>query len=266
VSGITAIHNWFDYDLPVAERIRLIARAGFDGVMLWWGEEYDNTDFLKCPEMARQMGLFVENAHLPYDNINDIWLDNLTGEDLTKLYSRRVGEAATCGVPTLVMHLSKGNSPPPPGPLGLERVKRVVEAAEKSGVNIAVENLKRAEYPPYVLDQIQSPRLGFCFDSGHQHCRTPDVDWLSLYGSRLITVHLHDNEGAKPDREDPDQHRLPFDGTVDWPRTMRKIAETGHRGAAAIEVTNMGYETKTAEEFLTIALERAKRLEGMVEK
>ncbi|MCL2461098.1 MAG: sugar phosphate isomerase/epimerase [Defluviitaleaceae bacterium] len=258
-----AIHDWFDYDFPPKERIKLIRQAGFDAVLLWWGDEFDNSSYLEYPDYARRLGLSIDSAHLPFDSCNDIWLDSLNGEGLTEMYAKRLEDAAICGVPALVMHLSRGSEPPPPNPLGLERMKRLTWLAEEKCVRIAVENLKKPEYPPYILDRIQSPGLGLCFDAGHQNCRTPEVDWLSLYGSRLAALHLHDNGGFISGAGEEDQHRLPFDGTVGWPATMRKIAGTGYKGAVALEVTNKGYEDKSAEKFLAIAFERAKRLESL---
>lgn len=59
------------------------------------------------------------------------------------------------------------------------------------------------------------------------------------------------------------QHGLPFDGTIDWSITMKKIAETGYSGATAVEAMNWDYENLSAEEFLRKAFEQAKRLEAL---
>jgi sugar phosphate isomerase/epimerase len=102
-------------------------------------------------------------------------------------------------------------------------------------VNVAFENLRRLGYLKYILSHVDSPRAGFCYDSGHHNCRTPNEDLLSQYGSRLMALHLHDNDGSD------DQHRLPFDGTTDWSATMRRIAQSGYKGALALEATNNGH-------------------------
>lgn len=81
---------------------------------------------------------------------------------------------------------------------------------------------------------------------------------MSRYGSRLMALHLHDNDGSS------DQHCLPFDGTVDWQKVMKNISQTGYQGAVALEVNNTGYEDRHPEEFLHLAYERAKRLEAIL--
>ena len=44
------------------------------------------------------------------------------------------------------------------------------------------------------------------------------LDWLDKLKGRLSSIHLHDNDGRS------DQHRIPFTGTVDWPRLAGLIA------------------------------------------
>lgn len=251
------IYDWFGYELPMKKRCHMIRQAGFDGVVLWWSEDFGRSDYRNGPLLAREAGLIVDNIHTPFDGINNLWLDNLEGDALTECFLQCADDCAEFDIPTMVMHLSGGDNPPKVNALGLDRIKRITEKVEKCGVNVALENLRITEYLEFSLGHIASPHIGFCYDSGHHNCRTPHEDLLSQYGSRLMALHLHDNDGSD------DQHRLPFDGTIDWSTTMKAIANTGYSGATALEVMNWGYENLTAEEFLQKAFERAKRLEGM---
>jgi L-ribulose-5-phosphate 3-epimerase len=36
---------WFGYDLPKKECFDLIKLSGFDGVTLWWNNDFGDTDF-----------------------------------------------------------------------------------------------------------------------------------------------------------------------------------------------------------------------------
>ena len=58
-------------------------------------------------------------------------------------------------------------------------------------------------------------------------------------------------------------HRLPFDGVIDWPDAMKRITESGYRGATAIEAMNWEYGTLSAEAFLQEAVLAAQKLEQM---
>ena len=249
-----AIFNYFGCKLENEELYRLIKQTGFESTSMGWCD-MNYADFRYHPELARKAGLFVENIHVPFTAANDLWLDNLAGNALLDIYLQYVQDCADFELPTMVMHLSSGDEPPPFNEIGLDRIKRIVEKAEQKNVNIALENLRKTEYLAYALGNINSARLGFCYDSGHHHCWSPHDDLLSKYGHRLMALHLHDNDGKK------DQHHLPFDGTMDWDMTMKKLAKTDYKGAISLEVGNFGYEDLTAEAFLLVAYDRAKRLE-----
>ena len=245
------------------ELYRMIRRAGFDGVMLWWNNEFRGNVYRNAPLLARKAGLYIENLHTPFEDVNNLWLDTLDGDAIAECFLRCVADCAEFEIPTMVVHLSDGDHPPPYNTRGLNRIKRIVEKAEKSNVNVAFENLRRTDYLAFVLEQVDSPRAGFCYDIGHHNCRTPNDDVLSAFGSRLMALHLHDNDGRIIGAGEEDQHRLPFDGTIDWPATMRKISENAYSGAVALEVINWGYENLSAEAFLHMAFERAKQLETL---
>lgn len=258
------IYSWFGYNIPIKERCRLIKQAGFDGVMIWWNDDFDKIDFRSQPEDAHNAGLFVENMHTPYDGNTNLWLDNLEGEEIEKRLIDCIEDCSTYQIPTMVVHPTSGN-PPPVNEIALNRFKRIAEKAEQKGINIAMENIKLIDYLKYILDSIHSNRLGFCYDSGHHNSKTPKCDILTEYSSRLMALHLHDNIGYVVGEKSEDQHRLPFDGNIDWARTMKIIANSGYDGANALEVLNLGYEHLAGkpEEFLSIAYERAKRLDEL---
>ena len=252
-----SIFDFFGYELPLKERYPLIKSAGFNGTALWWGDDFGRIDYRDSPAHARKAGLIVENVHLPYEGINNLWLDTADGEALTEYLLRCAADCADNEIPTMVMHLSSGNDPPPFNNLGMDRIKRIVEKSERHGINITFENLRKPEYLAFVLDNIESPRVGFCYDSGHDNCYYSKDDLLDRHGSRLMALHLHDNDGAA------DQHLLPFDGSINWPVVMKKIAASGYTGSISLEADNLGYENLPAEDFLRLAFERAEKLAAM---
>ncbi|MEO3946321.1 sugar phosphate isomerase/epimerase family protein [Gorillibacterium sp. CAU 1737] len=254
------IYDWFGYELPIKERYQAIKEVGFDGVMLWWSDGFGRDhsgrgDYRNGPQMAREAGLFIENIHAPVQNQNDLWLDNLDGEALADCYLQGIADCAEFEISTMVVHLPDENHPHTA--IGLDRIKTMADMAERLGVKVALENLWNLTNLAYVLEQVDSKRIGFCYDSGHHDHYYPDQDLLSLYGSRLMALHLHDDNGSHA------QHGLPFDGSIDWSTTMKNIAATNYTGATAIEAMNWDYEALTAKEFLQEAVRRAKRLETL---
>ncbi|WP_253300887.1 sugar phosphate isomerase/epimerase family protein [Paenibacillus lautus] len=254
------IYDWFGCELPNQERYQLIKEAGFDGVLIWWSDGFGRdcfgrNDYRNGPQIAREAGLFIENIHTPIQNENNLWLDNLEGEAAAECYLQCVADCAEFEIPTMVVHLPGEDNPY--NELGLDRIKRIADKAEQLDVNVAMENLWNFSNLAYVLEQVDSLRIGFCYDSGHHYRHYPEKDLLSMYGSRLMALHLHDNNGSYA------QHGLPLDGTIDWSTTMKKISETNYSGPIAIEAMNWDYEDLSAQEFLHRAFERAKRLEAL---
>lgn len=101
--------------------------------------------------------------------------------------------------------------------LGLDRIKIIAEKAEQLRVNVALENLRNFTNLLYVLEQIDSQHIGFCYDCGHHNNYNSGSDLLSMCGSWLMALHLHDNGGKN------NQHQLPYDGTIDWATAIRKV-------------------------------------------
>ena len=249
------IVDYFGYNLSPEARMKAIRTAGFDGVILLWADYFD-PDYRDFPKYAAAQGLYVENTHGPYMHSNDVWEDSAAGADYTEHILACIRDCRTYGIPTIVVHPVNGVIPLPENPaLGLERFRRMVDLAERLHVNLAIENQGNPAYVDLVFRQVESDRLRFCYDSGHEHYYAPERDLLADYGDRLIALHLHDNDGTE------DAHALPFTGTADWTRIRNRLTEIPYAGAGALETLNKGFEQITDPvEFLRIALERVKRV------
>lgn len=260
-----SIVDWFGYPLPPKDRMRAIKEAGFYGVLLLWADYFDS-DYKRFPDYARGAGLYIENAHAPYIDANALWEDTLRGEGVYQALIGCLKDCADHGIPALVMHPENKSGTKTVElsgdfTVGIDRMKRIVDVAERVNVNIAVENISRPEYLDHIFRSIQASRLGFCFDSGHSHVFTPKMDFLSLYGDKLMALHLHDNNGIE------DWHALPFAGTIDWNDISAKLKQTAYSttncGSIALEVGNTRFEhIDTTQKFLEIAFARATELMG----
>lgn len=260
-----AIYQYFGYDLPLKERFDLIKKTGFDAVGLWRDDWFGWTGHRTYADIARAAGLQVVDGHAPfvrdYDFVDALWQDSLDGETTYEIYLRALTEAAEDGIRNLVIHLEEHGTPP--NETGLRRIRRLADAAERHGVIIALENIHFHSYLTYVFDRIVSPNLGFCYDAGHRNCNEPDVDLLSLFGGKLVALHLHDNDGTG------DQHHIPYEGSIDWKTQMSKIASAGYTGAITLECTAGGpgstiaNNPRSAEEWLCDAFAAVKKLKSM---
>lgn len=257
----TGIFSWFSYNLPIEERITLIKNAGFDAASLWWDGENKNKEL----EITRKLGLRIDNIHAPFPNANDIWIDCSGGDDYIDMLISCVNDCATHEIPAAVIHTSSFSNPVGISELGLDRIKKLVEAAENKRIKLAFENLNSLQHLDYIFGSIKSEYVGFCYDSGHENCNHPDADCLSLYGDRLFAVHIDDNFG------DGDTHLLPFDGTINWTVTLNKLKKCRAIDFLTLEVDfnpkhekSRIYENLKAEEYVRSAHEKAVRLLDML--
>jgi sugar phosphate isomerase/epimerase len=250
------IFTWFGFRHPFEDIINLIKEAGFHSVMTWW-EDIDGSKE-RQPGIIKKAGLKLENTHFNFKNVNSIWENTIDGEEIFNTYYSNIGDCRIYEIPTAVMHVTAGETPPPYNQLGLDRFKRLIEKAEKDNINIALENVRNPEYLDYIFESIKSDRLKFCYDSGHENCFTPNMDFLSKYGDRLIALHLHDNDGFC------DQHLFPFKGSVNWRYIMEKLKRLEYKGPLAFELDTQYFDVLkeyTPREYLSEAIKRAKMLE-----
>lgn len=225
---------WFGVPIPFVERMSLIRDAGFEATSLWWEEDDETRRRLRdlAPDIVRNAGLHLDNLHAPYAGCNALWSDNAT--ERLAMIDRHLGWVEDCArhdVPMLVMHVTQGNTVAPPNAHGLDSMRRIVSAAEKRDLRIAIENTRGEQHIHWILDQIDNPALGLCYDSSHDWLYAADpVALLSRWGHRVMTTHLSDTDGRR------DRHWLPGEGAVDFERIAAQPAWQQYAGTCLLEV------------------------------
>ena len=108
--------------------------------------------------------------------------------------------------------------------------------AKDYGVQILLENIPNELTAPDRLVQFinytRMDGLQICFDIGHAHLAPGVASAFHTLKGHLASVHLHDNDGSK------DEHRLPYDGTVDWGAFVRDFRATGAKAPLVFELRN----------------------------
>ena len=240
-------------DITLEEQYQLIKQAGFNSVMIWWGEQKD--DYIS---LSNKYNLEICNAHLPFEDIRKLWIPDNYGDDYALWLCKQIESLGNSGINTAVLHVSRGTDTYPCNEKGLGRIKRIVETAEKSKVKIAFENLRIIGYLDYIFKNIQSDNIGFCYDSGHHNYMSPERDLLTDFGDKLIALHLNDNMG------DSDIHMLPYDGTTNWQEVTNKLISLRYDGVISLEVQqdrHIMYSNMEPSEFFRTAFERALEIE-----
>lgn len=240
--------------------LRRIADAGFTHVH--WCHEW-NTDFLYSAQEIEQVrrwlagcGLRVLDLHgsvgpqknwaSPHEH------ERLAGVELAR---NRIEVTARLGADVTVMHI-----PAQPGCEPLRRSLAELERPARTlGVRVAIEN-GSFEAIGQVLAEHGPDYLGLCYDAGHGNLTSAGLTCLGTLKDRLISVHLHDNDGSA------DQHNLPFSGTVDWARLARIMVASAYSKCVSLEVLMRSSGIRDEPTFLARAFEAGTRFSWMVDE
>lgn len=131
-------------------------------------------------------------------------------------------------------------------------LKPFAEEAGTKGVGVAIENMpwangNRAKPLADMVDLIDLPNMGVCWDTGHAHINQIPPDELRILGSRLVTLHIQDNHG-----EPYDEHLIPFHGTYDWHGFMRILKEINYKGDLILETHHEPQDAANAGNFAEV--------------
>lgn len=90
-------------------------------------------------------------------------------------------------------------------------------------------------------------RFGFCLDIGHLLLLGLDPCYaIEELGDRLVTLHVHDNDG------NGDDHTLPYLGVCNWERVIKGLRKVGYKGTFNMET--LGFNQKFPKELIPDAL------------
>jgi len=217
------IFHWYGYIQPFEERIKQIKESGYNYVMLWWEDEkyprfIDKKELIK---IVKSYDLNLDNVHLPFDNINSLWLEGMGRQNKVNEIKRWLYECKECGAETVVLHTTNCNNILLNNSLGYKSFEELTKEAENIKLKIALENTQMLHYYDFILNEFKSDYVGICYDSSHDYINGQGCgDTLEKWQSRLFCVHLSDCDGIS------DKHWIPGKGLVKWERIINIIKNT----------------------------------------
>jgi sugar phosphate isomerase/epimerase len=228
------IFSWYGFKAGISHRLERIRQAGFDSTMLWWGDEPEGEKPFSKSTIRKivDLGLEVENVHVPFGNPNDLWSsDERVRSTHGNKNIRYIEECALCGYGMIVMHISSKLLVEKPNQYGIDSMRVLVELAEKLDVCIAIENTRRVALVEALLYSIASPNIGLCYDTSHGRLYEPeDFYLLHKYGKWLKCLHMSDNDGLE------DRHWNIGHGIIDWDRFAVCFPSATYKGLLSVEV------------------------------
>jgi len=186
-------------------------------------------------------GLRAESYHADQGEHIDLTAENLQSrKQAIDRLSAEAEFALELGVSIIIVHSSGAK-----GTDGVDRssnfrwsAQLLAEVAETLDVTFLVENMPPdhaygVEVGRLVRDirSIGSPRLGFCFDTGHANMgRLPVAQQIADSNGYIHYIHAHDNDGKE------DMHLLPFTGTIDWSAVGTALKNVNYDRTFCLEV------------------------------
>jgi L-ribulose-5-phosphate 3-epimerase len=231
--------------VPLVERLRMAAQAGFDGV------DFDQAGQF-TPEQARdavrESGVFVHNA------INhDHWNQRLTSEKEEERnkgranieHCLRVSHAAGGSGVLIVVGQSKDGPAEVIEERCRQEIRKLIPLAAALGQMILVENVGNgmmydADKPPEQMpdrfikfvDSFNSPWVGMYYDIGNNYRHGQPGDWIRAFGRRCVKLDVKGS--SRTGKRSPDI--ASENDEIPWADVRKALDEIGFAGWATAEV------------------------------
>jgi sugar phosphate isomerase/epimerase len=239
--------------------LEFAARSGAEAVEIFAARQH--FDYTKREDVSELAGWFRSNTLLPFSMHAPMFPDREMGRagapavnvlhpeksrriDAMDEIKRALEAAELIPFTNLVMHL--GERTDGWSQRTIEYAQTALEHlgafARPLGVRLLVENLTSEPTTPthlmLILEMGHLNNVGICLDLGHAHLTVGIPEAVATLGSRIASLHVHDNHGLK------DEHLWPGDGTIAWTPTIAALKALAAQPAAVLEIHHtLGSET-----------------------
>ncbi len=224
--------------IPLADRFKVAADAGFDGVEVVTVDEDAKVEAMKAG--AEKAGIRIHsvmnagNWDRPLTSPNPAIAKK--GLDCLRRSLQNAHAFGADTVLTIVGAVTPEVRYKDAWPLSQRQIREVLPLARQLKVIMALENvgnrfmLSPLEFVRYV-DELNDPYVQAYFDIGNSLVLWGyPQDWILTLGPRIRKLHLKDFSKQK------NRFVLPGDGDADWPAVCRTLNEIGYRGWVTAEL------------------------------
>jgi sugar phosphate isomerase/epimerase len=239
--------------------LEFAARSGAEAVEIFAARQH--FDYTSREDVSELAGWFRSNPLKPFSMHAPLFPDREMGRagapavnvlhpeksrriDAMDEIKRALEAAELIPFANLILHLGERTDGWSPRTLeySLTALEHLGAFARPLGVRLLVENLiSEATTPEHLVTILEMGHLdnvGICLDLGHAHMTVGIPDAIGTLGSRIASVHVHDNNGLK------DEHLWPGDGTIAWPATVASLQASATPPATVLEIHySLGAET-----------------------
>lgn len=218
-------------------------------------------------------GATLVDAHAPFGPNED--LDVVDPEARAIMLDRlkiAIRIASRFGIETMTVHTGNGHRAIPGYTSEqyhdaiIRSLEELLPLAASFNMFLCIENIWFETNTPEqlldIIDKVQAPNLGICYDSGHANLMTCDRGFEDSQAIRafkdlgpvpyddrilekllphVVSCHLHDNHGQD------DEHLLPGKGDIDWAHVMGLLKQAPRLKCVQSEVIPVRVQTPIAE-------------------
>ena len=230
-------------ELPVAQQIEIVRRAGYLGICLVADPRFAPWDVVEVRRLLAESGLALTAVA---GHANPLATDP---DELTQNLARiRAGL-------DLAAELAGPNGPPPLVSMGYgspetyesdktllaERFGQLARHAASTGGILALEPhvgqaMDQPEKVVWLMEAVGSPHFRLNFDNSHFEVMGRDMDeYVPMLTPFAVHTDLKDQRGRSPDHE----FLVPGEGDFDYARYLRKLRAAGYAGDVTVEISVM---------------------------
>ncbi len=201
------------------------------------------------PERIRAEKALAAEAGISFYQVHGPWVYP-PHDDTPENRAERLEKMAFClglakelGCPYMVVHpiMPFGTNEEPDYAefyrLNLEFFRKLIPAAEATGVTVCIENMPMAKLeisPPSetcrLVKELNHPLIKMCLDTGHAIKKgVQPGEALRTCCDEIRTLHVHDNCAQR------DEHLFPYQGRIDWADFTKALKEVNFQGVLSIE-------------------------------
>ena len=229
-----------------------VAAHGFDAIELFaLGSHFDVTDRAAVSALAEWLDdtrLTLSGVHAPTAEAftDGRWHGTLSIATrhrdarvrAVEATERAIDLAAVLPYPQLALHIGVPGHLPAAvddeAAAARESLDHLVPYAADRGVQVALEvQTNRWSTPDALVALIEDadwPLAGICVDTGHARLLGDPVDAVESASGHIVSVHVNDTRGSR------DDHLVPYDGSIDWARTLLAFQKVGYPGPWTFEL------------------------------
>ena len=247
-----SISTCFDYGIPIEAQIPLISAAGFTHISLGSNQTHFNylsgSDRQKLKELLNRYSLKIDTIHGPIADKPGVV------EELKALAEG----AAELEAPVVVLHggpftFNEYELDPRLARL-IEVCREIEKISQNTGIIFALENVHpgpATELVRRIFLEVESQKIGFCYDSSHDQMYCPNpFDLLYELKDRLVAVHISDRIKEFVD------HVIPGEGFIDWTNLCLILKDANMTFPLLLEVMTTHSSEKDPVRFLELAFDR----------